>query len=680
MAPLDSDTSPADASIRPRRRRGRRLLAALGVVLLAIVLLVVFWDWNWFRPLAESQASAYLGRKVTIRNLDVKLSRTPQVILDGLAVANPDGFPPDSHLATVDRLAVTLDAMAYIRDRQVVVPAIAVTRPVIDAEQHPDGTATWSLKLPQSSGPSGPPPKIGDVAITDGRAHVVIPKLKADFQLGIATQPAADGQDARIAVDAHGTYADQPITGTLLGGAVLSLRDKSKPYPIDLRLANGPTKVRLNGTVQDPLSFGGADLKLDLSGPDMALLTPLAGFAIPKTPPYSIAGSLDYADRAIRFNDFHGRVGSSDLGGSIAVTPAQPREVVALDLRSHKVDLADLGGFIGSQPGRANTPDQTPEQKRAIQRAEASKQFLPTKRISLPRLQFADIHMKYHADSIAGRSVPLDDLTAKLDIVDGRIMLSPLSFGVGRGQIAADVDLAPTSATEFRTKADVRVQKVDLGRLLAATHLVQGSGVVGGQADIDSTGNSVATIVGRGNGDLKLFMSGGNLSALLVDVAGLEFGNALLSALGIPQRANLECFVTDFALRRGVLESRAMIVDTNEAVVNGSGTIDLGRETLDYTLRTESKHFSIGSLPTPINLGGTFKSPAIRPAVGPLAARAGAAVGLGILFPPAALLATIQFGVGNDTGCTRLARNDGARAAAAKANAGAAPNAAAVKR
>ena len=29
-------------------------------------------------------------------------------------------------------------------------------------------------------------------------------------------------------------------------------------------------------------------------------------------------------------------------------------------------------------------------------------------------------------------------------------------------------------------------------------------------------------------------MAGGNLSALIVDLAGLEFGNALLSALGVP--------------------------------------------------------------------------------------------------------------------------------------------------
>ena len=274
--------------------------------------------------------------------------------------------------------------------------------------------------------------------------------------------------------------------------------------------------------------------------------------------------------------------------------------------------------------------------------------------------------------------MPLDDVTLTLAIDDGRIRLSPLQMAVGKGRIAADIALTPTKGDDFHTKADVKVERVDLGHLLEATHLVKGGGLIGGEASIESDGNSAATIVGQGNGELKLFTAGGNLSALLVDIAGLEIGNAVLSALGIPQRANLECFVADFALRHGVLDTRTLIVDTSEAVVTGSGSIDMGHETLDVTLRTESKHFSIGSLPTPINIGGKLKSPSIRPAIGPLALRGGAATGLGILFPPAALLATIQFGVGNDTGCTRIATSDGARAAAAQANAGAAPNAAAV--
>jgi uncharacterized protein involved in outer membrane biogenesis len=221
---------------------------------------------------------------------------------------------------------------------------------------------------------------------------------------------------------------------------------------------------------------------------------------------------------------------------------------------------------------------------------------------------------------------------------------------VGTGQIELTASLAPVGR-DLKTDADISFKRVSLARLLSATHLVEGAGTISGKAKLDSTGDSLAALLGHGNGDLRIGMSGGNLSALLVDFAGLEFGNALLSALGIPNRANLECFVGDFALTHGLLSTKAMIVDTSEARVQGAGDINLANETIDYKLKTDSKHFSIGTLSTPIDIGGTFRSPSIKPEIAPLAEKGGAAVALGVLFPPLALIPTIQLGTGDDNVC-----------------------------
>jgi uncharacterized protein involved in outer membrane biogenesis len=160
-------------------------------------------------------------------------------------------------------------------------------------------------------------------------------------------------------------------------------------------------------------------------------------------------------------------------------------------------------------------------------------------------------------------------------------------------------------------------------------------------------------MMGQGNGELKLVLvSAGNLSALLVDIAGLEFGNAVLSALGVPNRAKINCFVTDLPLNHGIVDTKAFLLDTEEGRITGQGTIDLRSQTLDYALTTRSKHFSIGSLPGPIDLTGPITSPSIRPGA-EVIARAGAATGLGILTGFGALLPTIQFGVGNDNACTK---------------------------
>jgi len=69
---------------------------------------------------------------------------------------------------------------------------------------------------------------------------------------------------------------------------------------------------------------------------------------------------------------------------------------------------------------------------------------------------------------------------------------------------------------------------------MAATHTFQGAGSISGIGAIDASGDSLASLMANGNGGMKMAMAGGDLSALLVDLSGLQFGNALLSALGMP--------------------------------------------------------------------------------------------------------------------------------------------------
>ena len=428
----------------------------------------------------------------------------------------------------------------------------------------------------------------------------MIPKLKADFKAQIATQE--QGDEASIIVDAKGTYAAQPIQAHLVGGALLSLRDADHPWPIDLTIANGPTRVALKGTLQDPIALKGADVHLRFSGPDMGLLEPLVGIPIPKTPAYQVTGKLDFAGyERIKFQDVRGRLGNSDIGGSIEMQPEvaqtggdqagkKTKPVVDLDLRSNRVDLTDLSGFIGGEPVRADTAKAAPQQRDKAAQANASDKLLPDKPISVSRLDWADIHLRYRGGHIQGRNMPLDDLAVTLDVVNGRINLHPINFGVGKGRLLANVELTPVSSgpgigRDVHAKLDLHLQDLDVSRMMAATHAFEGAGSISGVGAIDATGHSLASLLANGDGGVKMAMSGGNLLAVLVDLTGLHFGKALLSALGMPDKTPVECFVGDLGLKRGTLDFNAFVVDTGEAIVNVGGNVNLASEKIDLNLK-----------------------------------------------------------------------------------------------
>jgi uncharacterized protein involved in outer membrane biogenesis len=633
-----------------------------------IVALIALWDWDWFIPLVDAQASSTLHRKVTIGHLHVALGRTIHVTADDVTVANPTDWPADAppfvHLGALN---LAVDVWPFVRYQDLVITSIGLDHPDVTLLQQASGASNYDLQLSGGSGGGGTT-KIGDLQIAGGQVVAKLVKLRTDMTVDVATRQ--QGDQSQIVASAHGTYGGAPITGEAVGGALLSLRDATSPWPIDLHVANGPTKVALAGTLEDPLHLKGANLKLQFSGPDMNALEALTGIPIPKTPPYRITGNLDFANGAIQFKDFAGVVGNSDLEGTFNYTPKQPRPVLDADLRSRRVDLADLGGFIGASPGRVSTAGKTPAQRAETARAEASPHLLPNTPINVPRLTWADIHLKYNGERIEGRSVPFNHLEAVLDIDDGAILLHPLSFGVGTGQIRGNIALTPENDRTLKAKADIDVNRIDVSSLMAATHTFHGAGTISGTANIDTRGNSLATMLGNGDGGVRLGMAGGDLSALMVDLSGLEFGKAVLSALGIPDQTKVECLVDDMPLHRGVITVKAFVLDTGEAIINGAGTINLRDEGLDLALKTESTHFSIGSLPTPINITGTFKDPTIRPGA-ELLVRGGLVAGLAAVFPPLAILPTIQFGVGDDHRCDRLlhearAEPGGSRLPAAK--------------
>ncbi|MBB3174707.1 hypothetical protein FHR90_002553 [Endobacter medicaginis] len=646
---IAADTPPPTPATAPppdrpkRRRRGWRIAGIVtGAIVLLLVVLALLFRWDWLIPLIDARASAALGRKVSIAHLHGHLGRTTTFVADDVEIANPDGFDADPPLAKIEHLTVSLLPLAWLHGQGIVIPEIALDHPEFAARGKADGSNNWGFpglaKKPGAPASSSPPPKIGALRIDDGTGSVIAPKFKANIKAKFHTVHEDDPHAARLLLDADGTYAKQPISVRFSGGSLLSLQDHDNPYPLDLKIANGPTHASLDGTVDDPMAFAGAKLKLAFSGPDMALLLPLTGIAIPHTPAYSVTGNLDYRKSHIVFDDMHGRVGHSDLNGRISVDPHGKVPDLDADLNSKNVDLTDLAGFIGGDPGGgAKVPHK-------------NKGVLPDQTFNVPAIRSLNAHVAYRGAHIEGYSMPLDSIVAVLDLHDGRIRLDPLNFAVGKGQIQSRFDLQPRGH-EFATTARIAFQKVDISRLMRATHMFNGDGHLGGQADLTTTGNSVATMLGNGNGGITLIVDGhGDISALLHDIAGLEIGPAILSALGVPERADLRCFIADMPLRDGILSTKTFLLQSSEARTIGQGTINLKAQTIDYSLTTRSSHFTVGSLPGPVNITGPLDGPSIRPGA-EIVGRAAAATGLGIVLPPLALLPMVQFGVGEGA-CT----------------------------
>ena len=641
-------TVPSDP-VPGKPRRFNRWYLAGGVFLflsVAIGLLAFSLGWSLVVPLLEIRAATAFGRQIKMDSLEVHPGRTATIVMHGLRISGPDGFNvPD--VATAVRVTVVFEVATWLRTRKIVLPRIEVEQPSLTLIQTGLGHNNWTF-LDLAADPNGSMVEIGDLVITDGTGHLQVAEPAADVALKIAT--GGPPGERTVIVDAQGMYARQPVTVKAVGGALLNLRDTDKPYPVDITLANGPTRVTLKGTIQDPLAGAGAELSLTLSGPDMELLYPLTGIPIPKTPPYTVSGKLAFANKRIAFSGIKGKIGSSDINGALEVDIRSARPLLTGALNSRQVDMQDLAGFIGSEPGRTGTPGQTARQVEDVRRAEANPKLLPTRTISVPKLLAMDIHLQYRGDKVLGKNAPFDAIAVTLDIKAGHIRLDPLHLNVSGGTVAGYIDLNPIG-NALTADVDVKMARVNLGGLLAQAGLGSGQGPVDGLVRLKGRGASMAEIVGHGEGALQIVMPvGGRINALLIDLSGGEIPSALLAAIGIPSQERVQCMVADFVLHDGVLASRMLAVATENHIVTGGGRIDLTRELVEVHIRTDVKHFTIGKLGTPLVIYGPFKKLSYG-LDGDVIFRDDPTGILGLLFPKTAILPTIAFGVGDGSPC-----------------------------
>ena len=647
--------SPFSRSWRPRWTLPRILAGLFGLLVVVAALFLVLFDWNSLKPFVERQASNALGRPVSMASFDVSLRRASWIEMHDVKVANADGFA-GGDLLTIERVAVQIETFPLLIGR-IVIPEIAVLRPKGRFETNSAGKTNYAFDVGRSEdGEDGLRIELGHLTIDEADIRYIDAPKRTDLRIKAQTDRIGDGQRALVRATGEGRYNGQPSKLNFQGGALLSFRDPSIPYPVDIAADVGPAHAKIKGTIEQPLDFKGAKLQLDIAGDSMSELYPLIGLPMPATPPFTLKGGLDFAGKVIVFKDFAGTVGNSDLKGDFSVNLENQRPKMSGYLVSEKVVLADLAGFIGAPPGKADDPkNNTAERKQVQQKASASGRLLPTEPIALDQLRAFDVDVVYRGQRIESDYTPLDKLTAFLKIEDGYLTLQPLAFGVGDGAIEMKVALdgrKTPPATDFTAE----FKNIDLKRIMQETELFQGVGRIAGNTRIQTTGNSISGMLGRGDGELQLFMEGGTFRKLLLELAGLDVTEALGFALeGKDRQAELRCLIADIKLQKGILTPNTLLLDTSDTNINVTGAINLRDETMNLRIVPAPKDMSILTLRGPIIVDGPMRDPGIQPEAANLASRTTAAILLGVLLTPlAAIIPTIELGLGEDSDCAGL--------------------------
>jgi len=669
---------------RPSHRTGsgggphpfRWILGAIALIVLAIILFLAVFNWDEFRPPLARMLSARLHRTVRIEgHLKVHLlSWTPSATLEGLQIGDPAWVSRSDGLAvrdTADFGSITVKVkLLPLFIGRVILPLVDIERPNLVLLRDRAGRASWDFSDGKAPAKPIQAPPIQTFIINDGRLAVTDQIRRLTFSGALYAHEVASGANATgFRLTGDGQLNAKPFTMRISGGPLLDVRP-DKPYPFDATVSAGDTHLTAKGTIPHPFNLGEAQAALSIHGDNLADLYYLTGLALPNTPAYAISGQFSRDNLIYRFDRFAGRVGGSDLEGSLQADISNGgRPYVHADLRSRVLNFADLGSLFGAT-GR-NKPS-APHFAMGPKAADAkpATSLMPDAPLDVERIRGMDGDVTYKALTVrASPNLPLRQVSLGVKLDHGLLTLSPIDFDFPQGRLTGSAVINARNSVQTDA-VDLRVAGVQLQEFLSKGD--KGSagpppleGVLDARAKLAGTGDSIHKAAASANGEVALVIPRGLIRQAFAELLGIDASKGIFMLLSKnDHQTDVRCAVADFRVHDGVMQADQIVLDTGVVLVNGRGDINLNSETINLTFTGKPKQFRLIRINAPIVVTGRLTAPSFGVKLSGAAVQAGVATALAAAVNPLLLiLPFVEAGQAHNADCASLvatAKGEGA--------------------
>lgn len=642
------------------------LLALVLIVAVGLAALLVFVDPNDYRGQIEAAVQENTGRSLAIEG-DLRLSVFPWLGLElgRIRLGNAPGFG-DAPFAEVAAAQVRARLLPLLR-KELEVDRLTLQGLRLDLQVDKSGRSNWADLAGESAAAAEKPAAaagapglaalaIGGLEVSDAQlsyrdattgAHYQIRDLAlgsgpialgrpTDMELSLNLQANQPPVSAAITLRSEITLASslQQIT---LAGTRLGVKAKGAALPVpelDLKLASDiavdlaadsmtVSKLELEtlglnllgeiaGTAITTAPQFSGRLRLEPFSP-RNLLTRL-GQPVPETADKGVLGKLTVdtafsaTTKSAALSELKILLDDTALTGKLAVEDFA-RQSLRFDLA---VDAINLDRYL---PPPSQTPPPT-----------AGSAAVGTAELPMELLRALDVAGNFRIGKLTASNLTSEEVRITVNAKGGRIRIHPASARLYGGSYSGDIGLDATG-TEPAYALNEKLEKVQVGPLLKDLM---------GDDKLLGTANLEARLTARGNGpDAIRKTLSGKAAFTFTDgmVKGINVAQLLREASaklkGEPVPKSDEANATDFSalggsftINNGVVDNRDLDARSPLLRVQGAGTADIAKETMDYQLKVGVVGTLAGQggealsdlkgLTIPLRIHGTFSEPRFR--------------------------------------------------------------------
>jgi uncharacterized protein involved in outer membrane biogenesis len=488
------------------------------------------------------------------------------------------------------------------------------------------GRSNWQSGTRPATQPT-PLPIIDSLLIRRGSAHIMDAPLQLQADAKFNTEAGGRWQ-----AQVEGVLRGQQLALQAQASAGLALlsapRGEHQPAQVQATLSQADSRIKFEGTAASLLDARALDGRIEARGPSLADVGRPLGVTLPATRPFKLQGHLQHVTGLWTLGDAQATVGASRLAGDFKYDTRKARPLLSGELRGGPLLLADLGPAVGTdaEPSRAG-------------------RVLPDRAMDISSLARMDAALDIHLSALDLGSrafAPFAPVNARLELQDSLLSLRDLQAGIAGGRLSGNTSLNAREEPP-RWQAALQVQGLSLEHWLHKDKNFL-TGKLQAEAHVQGQGHSTATLLGSMNGEVSAALRDGSMSHLITELMGLNLAEALGIWLRGDEALALPCARLEGRFKSGVLRPQFAVVDNRDSRIELSGQISLATEELALRVVTHPKDVSPLTLRAPLRVQGTLGDPRVGLEGKALGGRAMAAIALGALSPPAALLAFIEPG------------------------------------
>ena len=598
-------------------------VAALVVVLVAgVVALPFFVPVSVYKTQIEAQAKAATGRDLAIKG-DMKLSLFPAVAIEAkdVSFANAAGASTPE-MARLKSLKVAVKLMPLLKG-SLEVESFILEEPVIVLEIDKQGRANWVFETrpatpgaaPQATGSSAAGDiRLGEVKLKDGRLTYIDARTgeKEELTAINATVELPD-LDRPMKFDGGATWHGKPLTVKLDVDKPRAFM-AGQPAGISLLLGGDPVKIGFKGQVTTS-GAGRAQGDVDLAIPSVKDLAAWIGKPIDARPntmgALSISGKLDRQGPKTSFTGAKVSLDQIKGTGDVAVdtSGAKPHLQAKLAL-----DKLDVNPYL---PPEAPAP-----RAGAAPSGQAAQQGWSEEPIDLSGLKAANADLDLTVGGLVIRKIEIGKGVIKAQLKDGKLALdlSELALYQGSGQAKVTLDgSGPMPGVDARvTLSGVQAEPL----LKVAADFERLSGTFATEAQITTKGRSQKEMVSALGGQGKFAFTDGAIKGINLGAMVRNITTAFTDPTAKEtQKTDFSELGGTYSVAQGILRNNDLSMKSPLLRVEGKGTVDLPKKTVDYrvepkvamTTEGQGGQMQAAGLMVPVNVKGPWHDLSYQP-------------------------------------------------------------------